>query len=1266
MPQSKFFFTFFTILLFGKMIGQNTDNNVIKLDWKSTKVAIKSGVQVTIPTLENEIFNENLLTVFSTDIPLSNPNESYNYDLTNINSQIIDPGELAQSSIEHIPNQPKIISHKIFQNNQWYDRVSFIPIYKEDGTIKRINSFSLVSSPFQDAVNKNSLQKSAVNNSVLSQGTWYKFSIDTTGVFKLDRDFLNKLGIATQNLNPNNIRIFGNGGKLLPQANHFSRQDDLKENAIKVVGGEDGSFDNDDYILFYGLGPESWQVEKILQNSRHINNIYSDLAYYFITVDQGNGLRIGEKEPASLINPIAIDTYQDFYVYELEERNLFANGQQWLGEDLSFSNSISLNLPFENIVSNEDLWIRCRGVTISSTSSNMSLSVNGVQAVNLNFAPVSNNSLRLASTAEGIQNISAPTAGLKIDVNYNNNGNPSARGFLDYIEIIGTKKLVANGKQFVFRNTETTENMNYEYSIENKQNIDELWDITDPYNPIKINDNSSNNNFTFQTIGIENSAFIVLNDSDFYSPGVPDKARIPNQNLHALKDIQYLLITNNALKSEAKRLTDYHQKKGLTTALVELDQVYNEFGSGSPDLTAIRDFVKFLYDNASSSNTQIKYVCLFGDSSFDFKDRIDQNNNIVPAFQSYESFDLARGYVTDDYFGMMADNAGELSGSDQQEVATGRFPVSNIVEAKASVDKILAFENDSFGDWRNQITMVADDPDDPSEFVLQQAVDMIAQDIEQNHPVFNLKKIYADAYQQETSAGGERYPTVNLAIDNAITAGTLLVDYFGHGGVDGWANERILEVPQIQNWTNTPFFPLMITVTCEFSRFDNPLRPTAGEYVFWNQNGGSSAMISTTREIFISTGQIFNRSLIKNLLQIDTEQSMAEALMRTKNETFSTQKFFVYYFGDPAIQLGRAKPNVQISKLNGKDISQVKDTLKALSKINIEGWVTNSNNQILDDFNGEISTTIFDKPLDKTTLDNDNFGRKMEFTAVESKIFRGRATVNNGKFELTFVVPRDIRIAFGQAKFSFYANNSALEFAGLNNEILIGGLDENAEEDKIGPEIKLFLNDEYFVEGGNTDSSPVLIANLFDASGINTSITAVDHDIIAILDNDEANPIVLNDYYKTELDDFTRGQVRYKLPSLKPGVHNLSFKCWDTYNNLSESALNFVVVDDSGLVLSNVLNYPNPFVNYTEFWFNHNKPNQLLETQVQVFTISGKLIKTLQASIQTNGNLSREIKWDGLDDFGNKIGKGVYIYKLKVTAPLSNLTAEKIEKLVIL
>jgi hypothetical protein len=366
------------------------------------------------------------------------------------------------------------------------------------------------------------------------------------------------------------------------------------------------------------------------------------------------------------------------------------------------------------------------------------------------------------------------------------------------------------------------------------------------------------------------------------------------------------------------------------------------------------------------------------------------------------------------------------------------------------------------------------------------------------------------------------------------------------------------------------------------------------------------------------------------------------------------------------MNLSLAKPNIRITKMNDVPIESSLDTLKALSKVSFEGLVTDSNGQPITDFNGELSTLIFDKALQKKTLDNDNFGRTMDFVAIESKIFRGRATVNSGKFQFTFVVPKDIRIAYGKAKMSFYAHDTKENLGGYNFDVVIGGIDTEAPDDQVGPEISLYLNDESFTDGGYTNASPVLIAKLSDGSGINTSITAVDHDIIAILDNDEANPIILNDFYKTELDDFTKGTVKYTLRDLKPGMHTIKFKCWDTYNNLSESALNFVVVDESGLVLSNVLNYPNPFVNYTEFWFNHNKPNELLEAQVQIYTISGKLVKTVQAQVQTAGNLSRELTWDGLDDFGNKIGKGVYVYKLKVKATLSNLTKEKIEKLVIL
>jgi hypothetical protein len=326
--------------------------------------------------------------------------------------------------------------------------------------------------------------------------------------------------------------------------------------------------------------------------------------------------------------------------------------------------------------------------------------------------------------------------------------------------------------------------------------------------------------------------------------------------------------------------------------------------------------------------------------------------------------------------------------------------------------------------------------------------------------------------------------------------------------------------------------------------------------------------------------------------------------------------------------------------------------------------VVDNSNLVLTDFNGSLSTTAFDKPIDKTTLDNDGFGVKMIFDTQDSKLFRGKSTVENGYFKFDFIVPKDIKIAYGKGKLSFYAENGELDKAGYNFDVVVGGINKDAPDDTVGPEIKLFMNDESFIEGGNTNVSPNLIAVLSDPSGINTSLTAVDHDIVGILDGDNTNPIILNDFYQTELNDFTNGKVSYRLRDLAVGSHTLKIKAWDTYNNSSEATLNFVVVSDAILNLENVLNYPNPFINYTEFWFNHNKPNENLEVQVQVFTISGKLIKTINQNVITTGNLARSVTWNGLDDFGNKIGKGVYVYKLKVKS--SNLAAEKYEKLVIL
>jgi hypothetical protein len=1110
---------------------------------------------------------------------------------------------------------------------------------------------------------------SQVNNSVLANGNWFKFSVDTTGVFKIDKTLLQQIGLSTNNLNPKKIHIYGNGGNLLPEFNGDVRYDDLQENAIYIEGEDDNSFDANDFILFYAKGPHSWKVDINTNNVSHKQNVYSDKAYYFITVNDNNGKRIQSAPSVNGSTVTQLTSFNDYIFYEKETTNLFAAGRRWLGEEFSVENQQTFQIPFPNAILNEPLEIKVRAVAVSGLTSSMQVNVNSQELFNLNFGAISSG-LTLASDRTNSKSITNSSTLINVSLNYNNGGNPSARAYLDFIEVSGKKQLIAGGFQFSFRSFEAANTSGIvEYQIQNSQNIFQIWEVSDPTNVSSIVNESSATIFSFKANGGDLKEYIIVHQNDFYIPEAVSNARVENQNLHALKDINYLLITSNEFVEQAQRIANYHiENSGLTAKVVILDEIYNEFSSGSKDITGIRDFIKHIYETNSTDDAKLKYVCFFGDASYDYKDRILANNNIVPVYLSDESYNLASSFVTDDFFGMLEDSEGTMSSSHSIDVATGRIPVSTQQQATDVVDKILRDYNlDSFGDWRNTVTLLADDIDANSDISIQPGVEIIADDIKENKPVFNINKIYADAYVQQNSSGGERYPTVKAAITTAIETGTLVFDYFGHGGEDGFAAERFLDIPQIKGFKNENTLPLFITITCEFSRFDNPTRTSAGEFVFWNTTGGAASMITTTRDVYISVGQAFNKRLMATLLEFNNEDlTIAESLVKTKNNYSETQKFFIYYFGDPVKKLAIPKPNIRITKMNGVDITQSLDTLKALSKVSFEGVVTDNLNNILTDFNGNLSTTVYDKPIDKSTLDNDNFGIIEVFDSQESKLFRGLASVENGNFSFEFIVPRDVKIAYGKGKLSFYATDATFDKSGFNSDVIVGGINENAPEDTIGPEIQLFMNDESFLDGANTNASPNLIAKLADLSGINTSVTAVDHDIVGILDGDESNPIILNDFYQTELDDFTRGKVVFRLRDLSVGPHTLKLKAWDTYNNSSETNLNFVVVSDTNISLDNVLNYPNPFVNYTEFWFNHNKPNESLQVQVQIFTISGKLIKTINQQVQTTGNLSRNISWNGLDDFGNRIGKGVYVYKLKVTSTVSNISSEKYEKLVIL
>ncbi len=1245
----------------------------IELDWQSKQIVhVDANKTWEMPLVAKNGANfDRMIPAFMEKWQVPNNSKVTTFEVKNIVYESIPIEALYDIKIENVLEVVNSNMQVISTRNKSHVFFEIDPLVKQGHQIKKIISFEIQYQLLNDSSRNQS--RTYTPNSVLASGEWFKFSVDTTGVYKLDRTFLNNLGISTNNINPKNISIYGNGGQLLPYKIGDFRLDDLQETAIYVAGEDDESFDSNDYLLFYAKGPDNWVHNNTLASVKHQKNIYTNKAYYFVHVGNQLGKRISSMPLITETPQLEITNFDDFIVHEIEQTNLYQAGQQWLGEAFDIENERSIQLQFTNLDVTFPVKITTRAAAVSLQITSLNQILNGQSLTTLSFTSVNDN--KLADTAIATNEVFLNSDSIGLTLSYNNNADPAAQCFLDYIEIIGKKTLLADGNQFSFRNFDVLSTTNpVSYKVQNTPNIFQIWDVTDLINPRNIQNQSSDSNFIFTANGGELHEYIVLNEQNFFTPNQITNPRVQNQNLHALQNVDYVIITKDFLVSEAEVLAQYHRENSnLNVKVVPLYQIYNEFGSGGSDITAIRDFVKFLYDN---SQPQLQYVLLYGDASFDFKG-IRYDSGVVPAFESYKSYDMTKSFVTDDYYAIVSNpSEGDLDGIgfQTQDVAIARIPISTSTEASEVTAKILNYYAEvSLGDWRNQIVMMADDIDDSNgyEYILQSNMEFISDNIKQNKPLFNIKKIYADAFPQVITSGGSRYPDVNTALNNAIERGVLLADYFGHGGEDGLALERLLETHEIEAWNNSNKLPLFIVISCEFARFDNPLRPnTAGELTIRNTHGGAAYHIATARKIYTSYGNTINKKIVPALLEFDNiPRSIAENLRLVKNSqgvVGDSQRFFVFSFGDPAMKLAVPKPDVRLTHMNGVSITQSLDTISALSHVYFDGIVTNNTGETDTGFNGEVSLTVFDKPQDKETLNNDGNAAIMTFDVQESKIFRGRASVVNGQFSFDFVAPLDIRIAYGFGKLSFYADNDEIDKGGYNLDVVVGGINEEAPEDNQGPNLRLYMNDESFIDGGTTNQSPLFLAFFEDENGINTSLTSVDHDIVAVLDDDQQNSIILNDYYTTELNDFTKGSLEYRLRNLEVGQHTIQLKAYDTYNNPAEATLNFVVLDDSELVLEHVLNYPNPFVNYTEFWFNHNKPNEPLEVQIQIFTVSGKLVKTINQQVQNTGSLSRDILWDGLDDFGQKIGKGVYIYKLTVTATLSDLKAEKYEKLVIL
>lgn len=1140
----------------------------------------------------------------------------------------------------------RIFIHPIRKNTsgEWEKLISFDISVKEKGGAKSLQ-----------------LQQYA-GKSVLQSGTWFKMAIPETGIYKLTYDDLKNMGMNIAGSRSADIRIFGYGGGMLPEKAGLPRHDDLPEVAIHMQDGGDGVFNPGDYLLFYAREPMEWKYNASIDKFEHQVHYYSDYSYYFITLMSGEGARIPLRMQPEGVAEHTVNTYNWYDVYNSREMNLIKSGKYWVGDVFDLVSSRDYTFRSFSRNETEPLSIRLSALARSTAAVSFDLTVSG-----------QTNKLFLAPIIIGADYIYANILTQRFDYNFSGNFSGanlrfnktlgSSVGWLNYIEVNALANLEFMGGQCSFRRSLIKPGI-AAYQISGNASLGQLWDVTDPLRPEKIIPEISGSKKVFKSVADTLREFIITDAQSYLKPAFTEK--VDNQNLHGLKAHDMVIVVHPLFVDQAQRLAGFHaDKNDLSVLVVQPQQIYNEFSSGAQDISAIRDFMRMLWNEAAPSKKP-RFLLLFGDASYDYKDIIPGNTNFVPTFQSTESLHPVSTYATDDFFGCIDDEEGGLT-SDIMDIGVGRLVVTTPEEAEMAVNKIIHYSTDHesmHGEWRNVIAFVADD-EDYNDHMLQ--ADNLSKMIDTIYPNYNIDKIYLDAYPQVSTPVGQRIPAANEAINQRVEKGAFIVNYTGHGSETTWAKEKVLEVADINGWTNYNRMPVFMTATCEFSRYDDPERVSAGELVFLNPKGGGIALFTTARPTLGNP----NYNLARNFYNIALQASPGNApflgdLIRVSKQLSgpgpNVKKFVL--LGDPAMKMAYPTYTVETTMINGREIlPAVSDTIKALQVITIHGRITNTGRQLMTDFNGMVFPTIFDKETQVTTLGSDGF-TPMVFSARKNIIYKGNVEVVNGEFNFTFIVPKDIAYNFGPGKISYYASDGERDAAGSYNEIVVGGMSKDELQDNEGPEIELFLNNQNFRSGGITDENPVLFARLKDESGINTVGNSIGHDIIAVLDGQSNNPFVLNDYYQTDVNTYKSGVIRYPMFKLSPGPHELTLKVWDINNNSTQQSIQFVVAPSSEIELGEILVYPNPSTGSFSVEIEHNQSEKMLQARIDLVSLSGVSVISLQQKIHTDGYRNNIIDWNGIMANGQMPDPGFYIGKVSITTPAGDTAAKSFKILI--
>ena len=1189
------------------------------------------------------------------DLPADYAAYSYSARIEYPEFQKMTAAEIARYSIgEELPEMPVVECYVGVQAKQAQLDVLFVPVVMRDGKYYRINSYKLVVDK-QPVVR---LQRAAsvaaeryATSSVLSVGKWVRIAVEENGVHKITDSELKKMGFA----NPSKVRLYGYGGHILPETGLASLPDDLVEIPLWRENG---------FVLFYANGTIKWEYS----GGRYIHsqNVYSTVGCYFLTESEDAPMEF-PKVTLQPTNDAVYTSYNDYALYEKEKKSLCSYGRVLVDND-AFSSTSSRAKNYSFAIDGALDGTAVVDLSFATGGENASKVVVLYGDFNSTFEVGALTIPRVVSgevgkIAEDKFTIPGGVAGKSTFYLVHRTDDNSLVGYLDYLRLNYRRKLALRGANTLFRG-DLSKDDNARFEIAGCNANTRVWDVSLPSAIKELAGELKG--ITYSVVAPANvKASLVAVDIKGAFPSVKVVGDVPNQNLHAMgkTDMVIIVPSNGSFLPAANRLADAHRSMdGLAVEVVTAQQVYNEFSSGTPDVTAYRRLMKMLYDRAATSDDAPKYLLLFGDSWFDnrlitFPGR--KQEDYLLCYESLNSVDAIRSYVLEDYVGFLDDSEGSNHTRDKVDLGVGRIPAQSVADANAVVDKIIAYmQNKDAGEWQNRVLLLADDGDDSMPNQHMKDADSIAVIYEKNYPSYIVDRIYWDNYPIEVSATGKRYPAVTKDIYNSLAKGALVVNYSGHGSSNLLSHEMVWKASDMAS-VKSPRMPLWVTASCDIGPFDMGDNSVA-ESAIMNANGAAIGLFTTTRTVMQSYNSVINKEFSKLIMQpVNTGKVIAvgDAVRMAKCNVIDTgsdrtvNKLQYVLLGDPALRLKYPAYRVVVDRMNGVDAVHDVAQVSAGSLLNVEGHVESTDGRLAEGFTGVLYSTLFDSAVEVNTRDNTGLGCH-SYTAYDKTLFSGNDSVRNGRFSINMPIPLDISYSNDYGMLSLYAVDTAYVSLAQGHFVnfIVGGTATDFANDSIGPQIEMYLNSPSFVDGDDVNATPTLVVELYDENGINTMGTGIGHDITAMVDNNPLHTYNLNSAFVPAVGDYKRGTISMPLNRLDAGEHTLTLRAWDLYNNSSFAKLTFNVDPSLAPGFVELKVNPAPVIagSPAVFTLVHDRPQSEIDVRIDVFNVQGLLMWSNSEQLVCDGN-TYSCSWSAVAQGGQPLSTGVYIVRAYIT-----------------